>query len=234
MFSSLKNYERYRRIVSLIAPNRCPFCGEITDSRRYWCGECYRYLPFARGIMPPPENISEFFVCCFYIGSVRDAVLMLKYGGLSYPADAFALMMSERLTDAEVKADIIVPVPNCRRSLLRRGFSSSELIAERLSMRIGVPVVSALGVLRGKLEQKTLSVSERRENALCGFIVDKNAYVRGKRILIVDDVSTTGSTLSAVGEILLKAGAADVSAAVFAKTAKITRCSKSRYTIRER
>lgn len=233
MFSSLKNYERCRRIVSLIAPNRCPFCGEITDSRRYWCGECYRYLPFARGIMPPPENITDFFVCCFYMGRARNAVLMLKYGGLAYPADAFALMLSEKLSEAEVKADVLVPVPNGREGILRRGFSSTELIADRLSMRLGVPVMSALGVSRSKREQKTLSASERRKNAMSGFVFNGGESVRGKRILLVDDVSTTGSTLSAVGEILLGAGAADVSAAVFAKTAKLSHCSEKRYKIRK-
>ena len=112
MFNSLRNYERFRRIVSLVAPNRCPFCGEVLDNGDYWCGECYRYLPFVHGIVPPSDNISALYACCFYTGRARDAVLMLKYGGLVYPADAFAVMMSDRLCGAE--ADMLVPVPNGR------------------------------------------------------------------------------------------------------------------------
>lgn len=216
MFKSMKAYERYRRIVSLIAPNRCPFCGEVTSGAGYWCAECYRHLPFARGIMPPPENISELYVCCFYEGRARDAVLMLKYGGLVYPADAFAEMLGEKLRGAE--ADMLVPVPNGKESVSRRGFSSTELIAGRLSMRLGIPVTDVLRPSRGKREQKTLSAEKRRSNAMRGFYVAKGADVRGKRIMLVDDVSTTGSTLSAVGGILRRAGAEDVSAAVFAKT----------------
>lgn len=234
MFSSVKSYELRRRIISLIAPNRCPFCGEVINSVVYWCNECYRRLPFAYGIMPPPENISSLYVCCLYVGRARSAVLMLKYGGLEYPADAFALMMSRKLTDAGAGADILVPVPNGKAGIIRRGFSSSELITELLSMRTGIPVASAVGVSRDKLEQKTLSAAQRRENARHGFNIAKNADVRGKRILLVDDVCTTGSTLSAIGELLRNAGAADVSAAVFAKAVKFGRCSAKRYTIRKR
>lgn len=231
MFKSLKSYERCRRIVSIIAPNRCPFCGEVINGESYWCGECYRYLPFAYGIIPPPDNISRLFVCCFYLGRARKAVLMLKYGGLVYPADAFAKMMSERFDGIE--ADMLVPVPNGKAGILKRGFSSTELIADRLSLHVGIPVVNALNAVQGKLEQKTLSASKRHENALRSFCVEKSVNVAGKRIILVDEVTTTGSTLSACGELLKNAGAADVSAAVFAKTVELTGSAK-RYTIRKR
>lgn len=232
MFKSLKNYERFRRFVSLVAPNRCPFCGEVLDNDDYWCGECYRYLPFVHGIVPPPDNISELYVCCSYAGRVRDAVLMLKYGGLVYPADAFAVMMSDKLRGVE--ADMLVHVPNGREGVQKRGFSSSELIAERLSMRVGIPTVNALNAVSGKREQKSLSAEERRKNALRSFFVNKHVDVSGKRIILIDEVTTTGSTLSAVGELLLEAGAADVSAAVFAKTVEFTHGHGKRYIIRKR
>lgn len=231
MFKSLRSYERFRRVISLIAPNRCPFCGEVMDNAEYWCGECYRHLPFVHGIMPPPEGISEFYPCCFYVGRARDAVLMLKYGGLVYPADAFAAMLCDKLRGAEV--DMLVPVPNGRESVLKRGFSSSELIAERLTMRMGIPTVNAVRAVSGKLEQKTLSAEKRHSNALHSFYIDKKADVRGKRIMLIDEVSTTGSTLSAVGELLRNAGAADVSAAVFAKTLNNTVADRKRYKIKK-
>ena len=217
MFKSLKSYERFRRIVSLVAPNRCPFCGELLDNEDYWCGECYRYLPFVHGLVTPPDNISALYVCCFYTGRARDAVLMLKYGGLVYPADAFAIMMSDRLYG--VGADMLVPVPNGRMGVLKRGFSSSELIAERLAMRVGIPAVNA---------------EARRKNALRSFYADKRVDVKGKRIILIDEVTTTGSTLSAVGELLRGVGAEDVSAAVFAKTVEFTHGQRNRYKIRKR
>ena len=232
MFKSLKSYERFRRIVSLVAPNRWPFCGELLDNEDYWCGECYRYLPFVHGLVTPPDNISALYVCCFYTGRARDAVLMLKYGGLVYPADAFAIMMSDRLYG--VGADMLVPVPNGRMGVLKRGFSSSELIAERLAMRVGIPAVNALKAVSGKREQKSLNAEARRKNALRSFYADKRVDVKGKRIILIDEVTTTGSTLSAVGELLRGVGAEDVSAAVFAKTVEFTHGQRNRYKIRKR
>ena len=101
-------------------------------------------------------------------------------------------------------------------------------------MRVGIPTVNALNAVSGKREQKTLNAENRRKNALRSFSVDKRVSVRGKRIMLIDEVSTTGSTLSAVGELLRNAGAADVSAAVFAKTIEFDHGQRKRYIMRKR
>jgi len=235
LFKTLKAYERYRRLCSFIAPNRCPFCGEVINNADYWCNECYRRLPFVYGIVPPPENVSEIFVCCFYTARARSAVLMLKYGGLIYPADAFAEMMSRRLLGLFAEFDVFVPIPSGRSTVLRRGFSTAELISERLELRMGKPSVNALGAVRHKKEQKLLSNRGRRENARKSFFIARPKAIKGKRVMLVDDVCTTGSTLSAVAEMLLKEGAADVKAAVFAKTFGCGKAAdRSRYRIHKR
>lgn len=235
MFNSLKSYERYRKFAALIAPNRCPFCGDIMTGADYWCGECYRRLPFVYGIVPPPENVSELYACCLYTGRARDAVLMLKYGGLIYPADAFAELMSRRLRELFAEYDVLVPVPSGRSSVLGRGFSTAEVIAKRLEMRTGIPSVNAVGAVRGKTEQKTLNARGRRENAKRSFFVAKPGLIRGKRVMLVDDVMTTGSTLSAIAEMLRDSGAADVKAAVFAQTPDCAHAAdRKRYRIHKR
>lgn len=225
MFRSLKLYEEVRRAVSLFAPNRCPFCGGVIGPDAYYCGYCYERLPFASEEQTPPENVSRFYACCCYRGRARGAVLMLKYGRLIYPADAFALMMSRMLLDTigDDMPDLIVPVPSGFLSVKRRGFSPALVISKRLSLYLGIPVKQAVSALDDKIEQKTLSAGNRRRNAEKSFFPAKNADVSGKRIILVDDVSTTGSTLSAVAGILLSAGAAEVWAAVFAKTMRCTR-----------
>ena len=217
MFKTLKAYERYRRFAALIAPNRCPFCGDVMNNADYWCGECYRRLPFIYGIVPPPEGVSEFYVCCSYTARARDAVLMLKYGGLIYPADAFAVMMSRRLRELFAEFDVFVPVPSGRSSVLGRGFSTAEMISERLEIRMGISSVNAVGAVRNKTEQKMFSARGRRENAKQSFFVTDPELVKGKCVMLVDDVSTTGSTLSVIAEMLRDSGAADVKAAVFAQ-----------------
>lgn len=235
MFKTLKAYERYRKFAALIAPNRCPFCGGVMSGADYWCGECYRKLPFVYGIVPPPEGVSALYACCFYTGRARDAVLMLKYGGLIYPADAFAVMMSRRLRELFAEFDVFVPVPSGRSSVHKRGFSTAGILSERLEMRMGIPSVNAVGAVRGKTEQKLLNARGRRENAKRSFIVAKPGEIKGKRVMLVDDVTTTGSTLSVIAEMLRNSGATDVKAAVFAQTPNCVHAAdRKRYRIHKR
>lgn len=215
--------ELRRIIASVLFPNRCPFCNEVIEAAEYYCDSCYRYLPFLFGKIEPPPGISRFYACCHYLRRVRGAVHMLKFRGLIYPAEAFALMMS-RMLDG-VKADVLIPVPSGRRSIRERGFSTADLLAKRISVRLGIPMECAVKANPDKEEQKTLSVKERYENAKSSFYLDPRCDVRGKRVLLIDDVSTTGSTLAAIAELLNGAGAADVSAAVFAKTPDFVRRS---------
>lgn len=213
-----------RRIVAAeFFPNRCPFCGEIIGAIRYYCDACYRHLPFSMGKSEPPPNISQIYACCLYTRRVRKAVHMLKFSGLIYPADTFALMMSRMLEN--VDADVLIPVPSGRRSVRKRGFSTAKLLTKRISIRLGIPMVNAVNAYSDKEEQKTLSVKARYENAKRSFYLTPRNDVRGKRVLLIDDVSTTGSTLAAIAGLLREAGAVDISAAVFAKTPDFVRHS---------
>lgn len=215
LMNKLSVYEFKRRALSVLFPNICPFCGRAVDAREYYCEACSELLPMIRGELSPPENVSRLYACCWYSGIARAAVHMLKFKCLIYPADTFGLMMSRILKD--VKADALVPVPSGLLSIEKRGFSPASVIAERISMRLDIPIENALIADFDKIEQKTLTRKSRKINAQKCFHLAKRADVSGKRIIIVDDVTTTGSTLSALAEILLAAGAADVSAAVFAQ-----------------
>lgn len=222
MIDLMKVYEFGRRAASVLFPNRCPFCGEIIAADEYYCDLCYKYLPFFYGKADAPEFVSRLDVVCRYTLRARHAVLSLKYGGLIYGADAFALMMSEKLKRDRVSADLLVPVPSSFLSVKKRGFATAELLCERMALRLGIPYENAVGAYDFKAEQKHLSAKGRAENAKKSFYIKKNADVKGKRVIVVDDVSTTGSTLSAVAELLLKAGAADVGACVFAQVVRCT------------
>lgn len=222
---TMRFYEFRRRAAAVLYPNRCPFCRKLISAREYYCESCRRHLPYVYGKLEPPENVSRLTAVCWYSRRARDAVLSLKYGGLIYPAEAFALMMSEKLLrDANIaeKADVLVPVPSGFLSVMNRGFSTALMICRRMALRLDIPMADAVGASDGKAEQKTLSAKKRRENAMKGFYIKKNADIKGKRILLIDDVSTTGSTLSAIAKKLLDAGAGEVSACVFAQTAKCT------------
>lgn len=216
MIKSVKLYELFRKAVSVVAPNRCPFCGDVIEAEKYYCERCFEHLPFVEKELLPPENVSRMIACCYYRSRARKAVLQLKYGGLVYPADAFALMISEKLSG--ISADLIVPVPSSRASIRKRGFATAELIGKKVSMRTGLPMAKVLGANRGKKEQKGLSAKNRLINAQSAFHLKSGFDISGKTVVLLDDVCTTGATLSAAAKLLLDAGAEEVIAAVFAKT----------------
>lgn len=220
MRDTVRFYELRRRAAALLFPNRCPFCGDLISANSYYCELCRKYLPYVYGKVEPPENVSRLTAVCWYSRRARGAVLSLKYGGLIYPADAFALMMSEKLRRDRDTADVLVPVPSGFLSVKKRGFSTARVICARMALRLNIPMADIVGAYDCKAEQKALSAKSRRENAMKGFYVKKNADVKGKRIMLVDDVCTTGSTLSAIARMLLDAGAAEVTACVFAQTAR--------------
>lgn len=220
MRDTVRFYELRRRAAALLFPNRCPFCGDLISAADYYCELCRKYLPYVYGRVEPPENVSRLTAVCWYSRRARDAVLSLKYGGLIYPADAFALMMSEKLLRDRETADVLVSVPSGFLSAKKRGFSAARVICARMALRLNIPMADIVGAYDNKVEQKALSAKSRRENAMKSFYVKKNADIKGKRIMLVDDVCTTGSTLSAIAGMLLNAGAAEVMACVFAQTAR--------------
>ena len=232
-----KTYGLYRRIVSVFFPNICPFCGRVIGADEYWCKSCPEFLPYIRKPLLPPDNIARFYACCYYTQRAKSAVYMMKFGGYVYPSDAFAKMMSKMLSDELKNADMLVPVPSSIKSVTERGFAPAEMIAGRLSWRSNIPTVKALKACRGKLDQKGLSGKMRVENAKHSFYPDDNIDICGKRVVLIDDVCTTGSTLSACAELLLEAGAKEVIGAVFAKTVDFTHfriIPREKYSVKKR
>lgn len=216
-----KAYKYYRRIVSVVFPNCCPFCGKIIGADEYWCESCIGTLPYVNNRLLPPENIDRFYACCYYTQKVRTAVHSMKFDGKIYAVDALSELLLTMLSDELKKADMLVPVPSGLKSVVGRGFAPAEMIAQRISWSCKIPAVKALRARKDKTDQKELSREQRIENAKNSFYIDSSAVtdiISGKRIILIDDVCATGSTLSASAGLLKNAGAARITAAVFAKT----------------
>lgn len=114
-------------------------------------------------------------------------------------------------------ADIVIPVPMTKRSLLRRGFNQSALIAREISKWKGMPLdIDCLQKTKETAPQVGLRAEERMKNLRGAFSVSDD--LRGKKVLLVDDVMTTGTTLRECSKALLKAGAESVACLVIART----------------
>lgn len=153
----------------------------------------------------PPEGIDYIRAAYPYEGQARTLVRRLKYESVRAAAIPLGKGMATLgLPDAQ----IIVPVPTDKRRRRTRGFNQATLLAQQLSGALGLPVIEAIERTRSCAPQTGLTAAQRRSNLL-GCMAAGSA-VSGKRVLLVDDVYTTGSTVSEAARALREAGAVRV------------------------
>ena len=146
---------------------------------------------------------------CFgsYEGVLRELIHLYKYGRIKTLARPLGALLAAALPRDE-RFDAVTPVPLHWRRQWQRGFNQSELLARAIARRRGVPVIHALKRARSTVAQAGLSNTGRRQNVAAAFRPRRT--VEGKRILLVDDVMTTGSTAASCALALKRAGAAKV------------------------
>ncbi|HEV2714260.1 MAG TPA: ComF family protein, partial [Terriglobales bacterium] len=163
-----------------------------------------------------------------YDGRLRELIHLLKYEQVRSTAGVLGRMLAEAVSNLEPLMGggniLVVPVPLYRRKLRQRGFNQAELIARDAVKRMGGQSFAfEPGVLERRRETQSqigLTRHQRRENMRGAFAVVKPDEVRGREILIVDDVFTTGTTVSECARILRRAGASKVYVATVARTVK--------------
>ena len=229
-------------LVSLVYPPHCALCQLPLDSaaphalcRRCatglplnpppWCGGCGRSLAglgvdvaTCAGCREHPVGLVASRAACRYDGAAKACVLRLKYHaqlGLVVP-------MAERMAAVAqmapgLLANALVPVPLASVRLRERTFNQAELLAEAVAPRLGLPVLARTLVRsRATDPQNQLDAAHRRRNVAGAFAVRHPAAIRGRSLVLIDDVVTTGATTSACARALREAGAASVSLLAFA------------------
>lgn len=156
-----------------------------------------------------------------YDDASRPLVLGFKHGGHTDRLKSFAAQMHRAGRVALANADILIPVPLHSTRLIKRRFNQSALLARELSQRCGVPM-DAHALLRSRATptQGGLSAAGRRRNVQSAFKVAAPDKIKDKRIVLIDDVMTTGATLESCTRTLKRAGAARVDAVCLARVVK--------------
>ncbi len=188
---------------------RAPFANHYALDERDLCGLC-------RG---GETGFDVVYAYGSFEAPLRELIHLFKYGGvaaLKRPLGRLARLAVPR----ERRFDLVVPTPLDWRRRWRRGYNQSALLAEELARPMGLSPAAVLRRLRATLPQAGLSRSARRANVAGAFAVKKPDLVRGRRVLLVDDVMTTGATVRACAQALKRAGAASVSVAVVARAGR--------------
>jgi ComF family protein len=207
----------------------CAICGERLFSSYAVAGAAGEpRCGLCRRIEPPFARAAAYGS---YEGGLRELIHLLKYGGVRPAANVLGRMLAEAIATLEpaLPADfvVVVPVPLHRTKLCQRGFNQTELIA-RAAMKMR-PQGDRLHLCAGVLERKrdtALQIGftghQRRENLKGAFAMARPELVKGREVLVVDDVYTTGATVSECTRVLRRAGATKVWVATVARTLKIS------------
>ncbi|MBQ2895161.1 MAG: ComF family protein [Oscillospiraceae bacterium] len=213
-------------LLDLIFPPKCILCGALMDSSaEKLCGGCIKTLPRYRNERAKKtEFVPAVAVALCYEGNVRESLRRYKFGGRRHYAPFYAALMWEAVeTQLDRPFDTLSYVPLSRKRLRQRGYDQTRLLAEELGKILGMEPQPLLRKRRNVPAQSTMKTpAERRANISGCYAVVDAAAVRGKRILLVDDIFTTGATLSEAARMLRMAGAAEVYGAAVACAQKKT------------
>lgn len=229
------------KILSILLPKKCTFCRKPISytNKTFICSHCMVSLPYIKGATcakcASPRHEGSMPVCStcrtyrhpfsgsftplLYEASARKAILNLKFHNREQFCRSFAFLIADKVIEKGFPhIDFITYIPLSPKGMRERGFNQSRLIASKCGEILNLPVISTLKRIDGTPKQSSLSFNERRKNPKKSFF-GKDMKLSGTALLI-DDIYTTGSTLSHTASLLLKMGCDQVYIAAVALKSK--------------
>lgn len=210
-------------LLDLLYPPRCMICHKLLQpGQKEICPACDDTLPEYDGADPKVRFCERCVVTFYYEGTLRKSFLRYKFSGLRQYAGRYGKWMAVTIRDKLAgQFDLITYAPVSRKRRKERGFDQSELLCRAIAQELGMEPVCMLEKLTDTPAQSTLhEYSARVANISGAYVPVDPKQFAGKRVLLIDDIVTTGATLSECCRVLLTAGAKSVVCAALA-----TRCS---------
>lgn len=210
------------RLADWLFPRKCPFCGALTRKGDAVCDTCRRTLPWTEGQEQcwHEPNCGTCIAPLFYEGAVRKSLLRLKFGGAAGIANA----LGELLADCAAEHypgmfNCVTWVPVSSKRKRKRGYDQTELLAKAAGALWDTKPEAFLMKAFDNPPQSKISggLPARRANVLGVYEVREGVSVEGRRILLLDDIITTGATLAECTRVLREEGAAEVICAALAR-----------------
>jgi len=211
-------------ILDLFFPPKCAVCGR--GGVHGVCEKCEKSLPRAE----KPLREGAFGKCAVplrYEGAVREALLRFKFRGAQSAAEGFGQLLAQcAAEELSGEFDAVTWVPVSKKRLAERGYDQSYLLAKACAKAWGIEPAAMLEKIRDNPPQSGLGAAERRGNVVGVYRARNGNMIRNTRILLIDDILTTGSTLSECARVLRDAGAAGVVCACAAEASPETHTAR--------
>ena len=210
-------------IWSLLFPPKCVLCGSVLkDGEQDLCKVCRVEAPLFPNRKRKLQFLDSFAAVWYYEKNIRRSLLRFKfYGKRSYAKSYGRLLAMELLNEHPDGFDILTWVPISPLRKLRRGYDQVELIAKAVGTELGVEPVPLLKKIRSNPPQARITgEAKRRANVLGVYALREDAAVQGKKIVLLDDILTTGATMGEAARVLLTAGAKEIHGAAVAAVRK--------------
>lgn len=207
-------------LLDLLYPPKCVICGKLLSGRGAVCPACMDALPEYDDPAPRVGFTSGGAVSFYYEDAIRTSFHRFKFGGCAHYAATYGQWMAHTITDRLAgQYDCICWAPISHRRRRGRGYDQSELLCRRIAAQLGLQPLRLLRRVKDRPAQSSLPDAARRCANVSGAY-EANPLCAGRRVLLIDDIVTTGATLSECSRVLRTAGVADVVYAAFAAPRK--------------
>lgn len=205
-------------LLELLYPPKCVFCGRLLKkTEQDICRKCRFALPEAEQSVKHGAYYDECFVVYYYEEFVAESIRRFKFGGMQQYAGAYGRQLAMLLLRRRVGFDVLSWVPVSDKRRRERGYDQTLLLAQSVAAELGAPCVRTLRKVKNNRPQSSQpDAAARHANVLNAYQAVEPGRFAGKRVLLIDDVITTGATLSECSHTLRTAGAASVVCATLA------------------
>ena len=203
----------FRYLLDLLFPPKCILCGKLLEKQETdLCRACREESPECLGKHKNFSFLDSWAAIWYYEKNIRQSILRFKFRRARHYADVYGRLLAMRLLQLYPEGfDVLTWVPISRARRFTRGYDQVELLARAVGRELGMKPVKTLKKLRNNRPQSGISgQAQRRANVLGVYRVISPAQVQGKRILLLDDIITTGATAGECARVLLTAGATEV------------------------
>ncbi len=209
----------YYWLLELLFPRKCVLCGRLLKKHETdLCADCRESAPNYPMGKTKPQFLDSFAAVWYYEGSVRNSLLRFKFRGRRSYAAAYGRLLAMRILETREEGfDVLTWIPVSPLRKLRRGYDQVELIAKALGRELDLTPMPTLTKIRHNRPQSGLAgEAKRRANVLGVYRVNDPKVIAGKRVLLLDDILTTGATAAEAARMLKTAGAKEVHCAAVA------------------